>query len=282
MARKPKEIDEEKMLRHYLRRQIADVNKKISGRARQIDGYSSVFADIIGGFANPYKSNDTDILRDIYDDIRCCHKSSSVYNYFDLDTLYAYYEYIKFIFKNIEKSRREQGRYTCRPYDFDRAIESGCRWLIKNKGKEESGFYSLDNPIGVMYKDGELSPERTLSHEDFNKRYDDIECVRTFESYMTYKHGKEKPDFEYKGELYYTEHKELYVDGDGYPVLYIDAINSNARIMGYFDRANNEYHGDLYDTEGNFMVSAEDTGVTLYENKEKRQRLNRNIKGREM
>ena len=283
MARQPKEIDEAKMLRDYLRRQIANIHKQISGKANSLrDSFRSVFSDVVGGFANANYNSMTDVLRDIYDDINDKHTSSSVYNYFDLDTLYSYLQYVKKVNEGIDKSRRERGSYQLKAQDFDKGILNARRWLNTYAGKEESGFYSITDPIHVLIKNGELAPEKTLSPTEFVKKYDDVECSKRLEVYLTDKHEKIKPDFTYNGESYYIENRELYIDLDGHPVTYIDALNKNSRLMGYFDNAMKPYYGDLYDIEGNFVVDAEQTGVEVFVNKEKRDSLRNKSQGRDV
>lgn len=273
MVTKKKNIEEnqtDKMIRHYLRRRIAkqhsELSKKMYHKGRELGGgYTEVFK----AFANPFSSGPeyTDELIDIFEHKKRTGNSFSVYNYFDIPTLNAYFKYLYKLNTEIKISRADDDkRYIYLEKDFKKAYENTCNWLIDNAHREETGFYNPDRSIGLLIFNGKLSPGRTMPEDEFRAKYDDKECMEALNEYLEIRFkGKNNYDFCYNKEGFFIDGVQHYLDIDSNPITYINASNQRKLLMGYFDASNNPFDGDVYDFEGNIVEEEGRAGVAIYD-----------------
>ena len=162
--------------------------------------------------------------------------------------------------------------------------------MLKYAGKKETGFYDIHCPIRTLTdENGRVKYERTPDKKSFEKKYKIKDLEEMLSKYVASKHKsqyvptktqenplrtnytqrpKEKVkgiDFiEYDGENFDIYKVSLYLDLFGSPIKYIEGQSDNGRqIRGFFDMAGEVYQGDLYDTDGNFVYSREESGVIV-------------------
>lgn len=176
------EIDVE-LLRKYLRRCIAENNKKISGMCKNFVAEGRAFRnDIYREFARG-----SDYLYRIDRDIAYRGKKDvAIYNYFDLDTLIAYNKYLEAIIKCTEQNRYKSGRRYTTPMDIGRAIhEQVPKYFIFHKHEESTGFYDPENSITPLVDDkGHLAYERTPDKRAFESKHSEYQLYHMLADYI--------------------------------------------------------------------------------------------------
>ena len=278
-------IYKEEMMRDYLLRKIARNNFRISGylnngekSAKNV--YSDGFNEILSFFA---RGLDTAVMKKIYRHMaRTENKHYVPYNYFDLDTLISYDAYLESIFQEVDKITTDDSSSS----KFHKGFN-----IAKNNWREtrhtpsvNNGYYNYDWPIGLMRsrENGclQLSPKKALSEEQFEKQYDENECINSLGSYMEFKYNsidvknvvdqtqkKEIYLFKYNGKTLELEvvDKEYYVDIEGKALTRITAEGMQGRLYTTNYDNGSVYNGDLYDIEGN-IVEFDGGGVEFYPN----------------
>ena len=247
----------EKMLKAYMRRQVSGMGTLINAVA-YVSGIEprDVYNSLAENFANPrgYRREGS-ALGVIDDDIRDVHKSQSVYNYFDLDTLISYGRFLQKALENVNAVAASKPRGKVSSRDFFSAIGAAQTWMMKNKGKVETGYYDPDHPIGYLRDDaGRLAPESTISMQDFDKRYNETVCEEALEDYVDF--GLEHGELITHGGKKYEINTENYhrTYPDDYSVRFIRACRRDGMLFGYVDQANNPFFGDVYNIEDDQFV----------------------------
>lgn len=247
----------EKMLKAYMRRQVSGMGTLINQVSFKFGiEPREVYNALAEGFANPrgYRREES-VLGPIDDDIRNVHKSQSVYNYYDLDTLISYGRFLQKALENVREVEPEirQGKVPIRR--IFTAINDAQSWLMKNKGKEETGYYDPDHPVGLLRDDaGRLAPESTISMQDFDKRYSEEACELALDDYMNFglEHGELITHNGKKYEIRTENHHRTYPDD--YSVRFIRACRRDGMLYGYVDQSNAPYFGDVYNVEEDEFV----------------------------
>lgn len=287
---------DEKMLRHYIKRQISAKNSVIAALTYKFDLkhtniYRDIYTSFIQGGANYSYANN--VLNSIYDHIaENSKKKYTPYNYFDLDTLISFNAYLEHIIDETNLNRQSARRSSTSRRDFIDALEKSPKWLIDNAGTEETGYYNLNKTIGFLMQNKRYySPEKTMSKAEFEKKYNEYFCRRELEEYIYSKHNKkstisesvveavlEKEEdmeddieddlrdyLEYQGKSYYVVKHDCYFDINMRPIRDVIAycVDGRDTLIGTFDMNNDEYIGDLYDDEGNFKVDKSETGIDI-------------------
>lgn len=274
-------LTDEQILRHYLRRLIAEKNLEFSKKSYKFKDYAgSMRANIFGKFARG-NCGTFDITESnhnfqiIKEHINKTGKRLSPYNYFDLDTLIAYNAYLGKVLDNIDFIRERSQRHYYIMSDFSTAIDyTTPKYFLANAGKEETGYYDVKCPIRVLRgESGELMPERTLDAQELARKCNVDKCEEKLQRYLEERHPKEKSvdkkedyDFIYKRRKYKIASQKHYLDENNSPIRYIvaDCVEDDAYLMGYFDMEMNEFFGCVYDTEGKFVCPAIDSGVSVF------------------
>jgi hypothetical protein len=276
-------------IRAYLLRMIANKNHRLSG---MIDGankftsnrdpqkaksYHDVFNKVAETFAG--RSNTLD-LEQIYEHIQANPKSRfNVYNYFDVDTLVAYNEYLTKFLSMVDLRAYECGRRRATMEDFSYGFSEVGKWLQATAGKEESGFYDKMRPMRIAkkrFKDKMIfNPQKPLSQSAFDKKYNAKACEQSLKNYLQDKHGQkvtsvkdpEYIEYTYKGESFRLPvvSKEYYTDQDARGVVDIVASGREGRLYRTEYSSGEIYKGDLYDFEGN-IVQIDVGGEDFYPN----------------
>jgi hypothetical protein len=144
-------VDQYKIIRQCILRDVAESNQRISGIIRNHfdfpDKFSLVYNDIMANFAGDRNNSE---LRAIYDDMNNSTRRYGPHNYFDIDTLYAYSKYLERIVSEFERGERVD-HVSKKSRLFSDAIRSATTWLICNHDKAETGFYDQLHPIKPAY-----------------------------------------------------------------------------------------------------------------------------------
>lgn len=247
----------EKMLKHYMRRQVSGMGTLIN-QVAFASGIEprDVYNALAEGFANPrgYRREDS-VLGPIDDDIRDVHKSQAVYNYFDLDTLVSYGRFLQKALENVNAVAASNPRGRIPTRSFFSAIDAAQTWMMKNKGKMETGCYDPDHPVGLLRDENRrLAPESTISMQDFDKRYNETVCEEALEDYIDFglEHGELISHNGKKYEIRTVNHHRTYPDD--YSVRFIRACRRDGMLYGYVDQSNAPYFGDVYNIEDDQFV----------------------------
>ena len=281
-----KELDKAKALRDYFRRQIAEKNKEISSISftfpEEIKGNIKykLYQTFAKGRGSFYDRNESNLnFEQAVNYTNDKKKKEPAYNYFDLDTLIAYDMYLNNVIAFLYDYKLREGRKYTIIKDFNKAMDSSALYSINNAGTFSSGFYNLKCPVKIMRDErGMPRTESTLSQIVFDKRYKDLDFDKLLMEYLDNKYHiygdkKEQEDenvdveyFEYKGIKFRYITRKIYCDENMSPIKYVEAesLNGMVEIRGFFDFSMNVYNGDIYDTEGNFVYSREESGVDEY------------------
>lgn len=270
---------DEKLLREYVRREIAGLNAELSRMVYKFkESTGRMRSEIYRNFARgdmSYFSKTTGNLNlsEINDDIKDSGKKLSAYNYFDLDTLIAYKKYLEYIIENLYTKRQNAGRGYFLLSDFEDVInKKASTFFNKNYGTEDTGYYSLNKTI-VALRDGKgkLAPESTMAKKSFTSKYSQVDFPSMLEEYLDAKHPHRKVSyddgydtFKFNGKVYIIEKCELYMSEDGNPIKYIIASTGHGtNLRGFFDMTGNVYHGAVYSTDGEEYFDNEQSGVLI-------------------
>lgn len=281
---------DKKMLRQYVKRQISGKNSVIAALSHKFNlKHAIVYRDIYSSFikgdlSSSYSDN---VLRSIYNHIEENHtKKYTPYNYFDLDTLISFNSYLEHILEETDANRIKARRSFTSQNDFLDAIKNAPQWLIENAGTEETGYYNINKTIGFLMLNGKyFMPEKAMSKAEFEKKYNSYFCKKELAEYLGLKYQsivkeskkqnkfeqedeefeEEKEIIEYDNKSYYVVKKDYYFDKNMFPVKYIIAYCEDGKdtLIGALNLDNTEYFGDLYDNEGNYKMSEEETGIEL-------------------
>lgn len=96
------------------------------------------------------------------------HPNFADYNYFDLDTLVAYYKFLDILFEEIQAESERRRRNFTTADDINVALYKTSEYMIRNKRTEDSGYYK---GYAVLETDryGRLSPLKTNNNKVKNK-----------------------------------------------------------------------------------------------------------------
>lgn len=267
-------------LRYYLLRDIANKDGRIRGfltkQVRVGTSYNDGFNEILHFFAGGKNSQVLDLINE--------HRGSneskrfSIYNYFDIDTLIAYNQYLQTIISEVDVATYESGRKTASLADYRKGLAEAQKTFVNLAGSRESGFYNPKKPIGLMYryKEGkrELFPMKApaknileekgkyYAYQALLKVYLDGRRLRNPNAQknpgqISYKHNGRKFDLNVDKIAYYCD-----VEGAG--LKYIEASAREGRLFGTYRTDGSVYHGDLYDREG-MLVEIDGGGEYFYE-----------------
>ena len=303
------------MIRAYLLRNIADKNNIINGlinsavKSARLD-FNTVFNEVLHFFAG---GNNTEPLRLILQYNQDNNKKTPSYQFFDIDTLIAYDEYLGLLIDKIRDVKDRNKHIVASRQDFVDGFVACKRVVMSRKYKLESEnfvsgnkedrkkveHYNPSRPITLMYKGGKLYPQRPMTQESFNKKYNVDVCEKEVELYLEEKvagkTGTNHEDklvkrgqvaemvarkqqtksaqykdlgymnYEYKGNnlKLHISKKEYFVDAQGRGVVRIDANNEYGRLFGCYYGDGSVYRGDLFDNDGN-VVEIDGGGVVFY------------------
>lgn len=289
------------MIRDYLLKRIARKNRRLSGALRDVvksnrGAYNIGFNEILGFFANGLNG---DVMLQIFSHIEANpSKRFAPYNYFDIDTLYSYDVYLQRILTETEMNARRAGHKWSNASDFINGFyETKSAWRrMLHESTAKNGYYNARRPVGVVrtFLNGKnvLSPKKTLTDEQFAKKYNENECVLALDSYIEMKHIPKKVFFDsekqpktieeetitfcdvetytyqYCGDTFKLEviEKDYYVDSNGKSVIKIVAEGKEGRLYTTNYKDGSVYYGDLYDREG-LLVEVDGGGQEFYVNK---------------
>lgn len=280
----------EEMIRDYLLKSIAKKNRRISGALKEVvksnrSSYNNGFNEILGFFTSGLNGN---TMLQIFEHIdNNSTKRYSPYHYFDIDTLNAYNEYLKTILSETDVAAYLFGHKRSTASDFQRGFAEAKRtWReLANEKSSKNGYYNLGRPVGVVTVRSAgvtvLSPKKPLTDEQFNKRYNETECVNELRAYLEYKYNSKETSasgrdvkkrdvysFFYRGrplELEVLE-RDYYTDIEGSRLTSITAEGKEGRLYTTNYDDGKVYEGDLYDKNGN-LIEANAGGQIFYENK---------------
>ena len=152
------------ILHKYMLRRIAEKNIVFSGMSYKFRETSksmrtNIFRNFARGDMSYFSPTTGNINLDyINEDIYENGKSVSPYNYFDLDTLIAYDNYLERTIDEIYNSREKDGRRYFLLKDFVDVIDTKVpMFFTKNAGTKETGYYNLNRTIGTL-KDKDNRP----------------------------------------------------------------------------------------------------------------------------
>ena len=174
------------VLRDYLLRAISDNNLVFnnffnsSGKSNR-DVYNKSFTKILKGFMS---GNELTMDR-IFKDIKCNHVGYKVYQYFDINTLYAYLKYQDKILELIRKDAGESSRITSKNIEF--GIIAAKEWLFDHRTPlEDKGFF--DKKIhSVKQKFGNdivYYPKKPLTSPEFRDKYNGVDFKSILNDYI--------------------------------------------------------------------------------------------------
>jgi len=282
---------DKKKLRAFLLREIASSNKRITSlmyseaKSRR-DCYNSGFNEILTRFAGDEYSESMKI---IYNDIaRNPKKSYAAYNYFDVDTLICYRAYLQSIITEVEGIALENRHRYPTGRDFRAGLNRVSDNLLKNEISGSAGLYDFKSPVKIAYStesgSRKLDPQKALSREVFQKKYNYYDCKRELDEYIKVKfdervkskrsqefateEDREFIEYRYKGQKHklVVNSKEYYSDEDGKGVVWIRASGKIGTLYGTYYSSGEVYNGDLYDYDGN-VVEVDGGGEVFYESK---------------
>lgn len=271
------------MIRAYLLRDIANKNSRLSGlmisRLTSSNDYKIGFNEILHFFAGGKNAITLDIINNRNNDI---NKEYAAYYFFDVDTLIAYNQYLQSIISEIDVATYESGHKRASAMDYNKGLKIAQKKLLEQAGTIETGFYNKTNPITLQYKykDGkrQLDPQKPMSKEQFDKKYNIFFCRKEVEKYLEAKRamkalkapakqGLGTIDYTYRGKKLTLDivKKEYYTDIEGSGLHYVVAKNNVGTLMGTYNVDGSVYHGDLYDREGR-LVEVDGGGEEFFEN----------------
>ena len=281
----------EDMIRDYLLRRIARKNKRISGCLKQVvksnrGSYNVGFNEILGFFAGGL---DGSTMTQIFDHMdRNQTKRFAPYNYFDIDTLNSYDTYLQTILTETDLVAHANGHKWSTAQDFHRGFASAKSiWREgMRKSSHSNGYYNSSRPVTVVKGKSNgytvLNPKKTMTEEQFAKKYNEGECAKQLYAYLQMKHygidvyakedqepvEREKYSYIYRGRLLKLDvlKKEYYTDIHGSGLTSITAEGREGRLYTTNYNDGRVYDGDLYDLDGR-LVQVDGGGQVFYENK---------------
>lgn len=277
------EEKELEILHKYMLRRIAEKNMVFSGMSYKFHETSklmreNIYRNFARGDMKYFSPTAGNINMDnINDDIYKNGKAVSAYNYFDLDTLIAYDSYLEHVIDEIYNSRENDGRRYFLLKDFSEVIDTKVpTFFIKNAGTKETGYYNLSRTIGTLKdKNNKITYKRTPDKKSFEK-YSKFECNQLLEKYLKEKHAERSEadgdmdtthdSIEIHGKKFYIVKQEVYLNSNFSPIKYIEGVTEDyhTKIMGFVDLSGDVYHGDVYDTEGNYLYDKERSGLAMF------------------
>lgn len=158
MAENTKEFE----VKRYLIKLISDKYKMLRSliyKAFGQSGYATAYTDIANGFmGGTYTNERRQINRHKQQYVA---KNYADYNYFDLQTLYSYLQYLTMLINKIEDYSFRNGRYVVDDRVFRTALNDTLRFMNGNQEKPASGYYK--GYVVLSKKEGseELNPVKT-------------------------------------------------------------------------------------------------------------------------
>lgn len=168
-------------LEYYLRRKVSHCNKTINGLCQE-KGVKQrvVYNELLSKFCKGRNAK-SDVLDEIYYMIERNNSADlKPYTYFDLDTLYAYYIYLR----NIISYARYHN------YDMSKAISMAIGDMLSPETSlEDCGYYDMNNPVTLRIdkSTGKVAPLKRLSTEKFSKTYEGLACRDMLSDYLSLK-----------------------------------------------------------------------------------------------
>ena len=269
-------------IRDTLLRNIANKNRKITsifGKVFASDsrGYSDAFSSLLSSFVGNNR-----LLNEVTDvEEKHSQNRLSAYNYFDMNTLYAYNRFLEVVLEELKQVQGVTER------DIFRAVDNAGKYMRTNADKSKSNFYNLSEPVKLMYKatsgDKVVSPRRTMSETQFIRTYgvNSIDAMQDVWEYFSEKRTSLKNqrreeinrdierESEYINYLYkgkkirlMIEHKQYFIDENGGGVVSIRAMGKDGTLFTTRTPSGKVYNGLLYDNNGR-MVD-EESGEIFY------------------
>jgi hypothetical protein len=282
----------ETMIRDYLLRCVADRNKRISGCLHSVVksnrcSYNVGFNEILGFFANGINS---EIMTQVFEHMENNpQKKFSAYNYFDIDTLYAYDTYLKSILSETDIVSAMSGHRYATATDFQKGFSvAKSKWAdMFKESSQENGYYNARTPVKLaktLDADGYtiLNPKKAMSEEQFNKKYNKFECKKALVDYLEYRHNVKNNmrdsqtdvfnyiKYNHNGKTYnlYVIDRKYYCDIEGRGVIQTIAEGREGRLYTSKYNDGSVYEGEyLYDLDGQIVASNEG-GEIFYPNKD--------------
>lgn len=165
-------------IEYYLRYLVSKCNKTINGLcAEHGDTQKKVYNNLLERFCYGDVSSNPKLERIRYlIETKKANNNIRPYGFFDLNTLLAYYKYLKNI---IDYSRNGD-------MSVSMAVDNASRDLIKSRVPTlENGFYDINNPINLRMINGEHIPLKRMSTEKFKRIYDEYHCRELLQEFIT-------------------------------------------------------------------------------------------------
>lgn len=203
----------EQLVRYYLLRQVSVNNKILQNminsacKSERVKYYNETFTSVLDIFAgnrmdrmyntsswdnlSVYDTKNRELLR-IYEDIRLKHKGFRPYQYFDIDTLSAYYVYTRQLLANIRAGKSGSVTTTIFHSDIKQGLDTTMKWLYSQRVKsEENGYYNILAPIRAFRDEKKcLMPCKTPSDEQMGQSQMFERCQAEYRKYLKAKAGK--------------------------------------------------------------------------------------------
>ena len=275
-------MENQDLLRKFLLRDIANKNNRITGflnkQVRTGSSYNDGFNEILHFFAGGKNSQVLDAINEHRETKE--GKKFASYNYFDIDTLIAYNDYLQSIISEVDVVSYENGRKTASLTDYRKGLQLAQKKLRDRAGTRETGYYNPARPISLMYRyrEGkrELFPIATPSKEAFERSCNVYTCRRAVELYLEQKlQAKSKsrsthPAPEYISHIHngrklrlLVNKKLYYCDEQGAGIKYIEASSKDGQLFGTYRDNGSVYVGPVYDHDMR-LIDAYSEGVTFY------------------
>ena len=156
-------------LEYYLRRKVSHCNKTINGLCQEKGVKQSIIYNTLLSRFCAGRGVGSDILEKIYYNIERNNPYPDMrpYAFFDLDTIYAYYTYLR---KIVYYARFGKN-------DMNDAVNLAIGDLLNpDTPLEQCGFYDVNNPVTLRTVDGREMPLKRMSTEKFAKTYEELVC----------------------------------------------------------------------------------------------------------
>lgn len=256
-----KMVDEIEILRDFLLRSISDNNlvftKYFSNAYRSNrDGYKRSYTKML----NLFMQDNSDIKNTIFTDMAQNHPGYKVYQYFDIDTLYAYLTYQNKILEYIQEEVSDKANPINIP-KLDSCIERAGQWLHspkvprKDKGYFDGKIYVVRNTQGGKSK---FAPKKPLQINDFKKIYNGVDFDALKKEHIILRHtpkaklvkhnNVEYVEYLYNGEVLtlQVEEKTGLVTKHQSPVYIIKARGEAGVLEIALDYFGNIYTDQIY------------------------------------
>ncbi|MBQ7351374.1 MAG: hypothetical protein IJW59_00695 [Clostridia bacterium] len=278
-----KEIKTDEILREYLLRLVSDNNRVISGMMSSAfksnrQAFAIAFDDIYEAFVSKKNLE----WQRIKEDRESVHPSYKPYQYFDIDTLYAYKLYLDKVIEFADKRAYGGGRRLMNAKEFSNGVKDASFWLHDpNIPLEEKGYYNKTSPVSAVWKKGSLSPKKALTGDAFREKCGKYNCEGLLQEYVENKHSKKRPDnseFEIKADEIITfmyngnkltlnvDEKDYFVSRKGEGLTAIKASCPVGVLFGTYMTSGQVYYGDIFDLDGN-LVEVNGGGEQFYPTK---------------